>query len=129
MPSTPLYEFGHGLSYTTYEYGKLQVPSLVLNKTDVLTLEIPVTNTGDREGMETVMWFINDPVCTVSRPVKELKYFEKQTLRPGETRTFRFQLNPWQDLSYRDENGNRILEAGDYYVMVKDQRVKLTLKD
>lgn len=129
MPSTPLYEFGHGLSYTTYEYGKLQVPSLVLNKTDVLTLEIPVTNTSDREGMETVMWFINDPVCTVSRPVKELKYFEKQTLRPGETRTFRFQLNPWQDLSYRDENGNRILEAGDYYVMVKDQRVKLTLKD
>ena len=129
MPSTPLYEFGHGLSYTTYEYGKLQAPTLVLNKTDELTLEIPVTNTGDREGMETVMWFINDPVCTMSRPVKELKFFEKQTLKPGETRIFRFHLNPRQDLSYRDEDGNRILEAGDYYVMVKDQRVKLTLKD
>lgn len=127
MPSTPLYEFGHGLSYTTYEYGKLQAPTLVLKKTDELTLEIPVTNTGDREGMETVMWFINDPVCTMSRPVKELKFFEKQTLKPGETRIFRFQLNPRQDLSYRDEDGNRILEAGDYYV--KDQRVKLTLKD
>lgn len=129
MPSTPLYEFGHGLSYTTYEYGKLQASALVLGKTDELTLEIPVTNTGGREGMETVMWFINDPVCTVSRPVKELRYFEKQTLKPGETRTFRFRLNPWKDLSYRDEDGNPILESGDYYVMVKNQRIKLTLKD
>lgn len=129
MPSTPIYEFGHGLSFTTYEYGKLQAPSLVLGKTDELTVEIPVTNVGEREGMETVMWFINDPACTVSRPIKELKFFEKQTLKPDETRTFRFRINPWRDLSYRDENGNRVLESGDYYVIVKDQRIKLTLKD
>lgn len=129
MPSTPLYEFGYGLRFTTYEYGKLQAPSLVLGKTDELTVEIPVTNVGERESTETVMWFINDPACTVSRPIKKLKFFEKQTLKPGETRTFRFRINPWRDFSYRDENGNRVLESGDYYVIVKDQRITLTLKD
>lgn len=129
MASTPLYEFGYGLSYTTYTYGELQASATELNKTDELTLEIPVTNTGDCEGMETVMWFVSDPACTVSRPVKELKHFEKQTLKPGETRVFRFRLNPWKDLSYRDEDGNKVLEAGDYYVTVKDRRLKLALKD
>lgn len=129
IPSTPLYEFGHGLSYTTYKYGKLLAPALTLTKTGEMTLEIPVTNTGNREGMETVMWFINDPACTVSRPVKELKHFEKQTVKPGETYTFRFTLIPWRDLSYRDEDGNRVLEAGDYYILVKNQRLKLTLTD
>lgn len=129
MPVTPLYEFGHGLSYTAYEYGKLWASAQVLGKAEEMTLEIPVTNTGDREGKETVMWFVSDPACSVSRPVKELKHFEKQSLKPGETRVFRFKINPWNDLSYRDENGNPILEAGDYYVMVKDQRIKLTLKD
>lgn len=89
MPSTPLYEFGHGQSFTTYEYGKLQAPALVLGKTDELAVEIPVTHVGEREGMETVMWFINNPACTVSRPIKKLKFFEKQTLKPDETRTFR----------------------------------------
>lgn len=129
IPSSPLYEFGHGLSYTTYTYGKLQCPVTVLDKDEEVTLEIPVTNNGEREGMETVMWFINDPACTISRPIKELKHFEKQTLKPGETRIFRFRLNPRKDLSYRDEDGNSILEAGDYYIMVKDQKVKLTLKE
>lgn len=129
MPSTPLYEFGHGLSFTSYEYGELKASATVLGKADEVLLEIPVTNTGAREGLETVMWFVNDPACTVSRPVKELKHFEKQPLKPGETRTFRFRLSPWRDLSYRDENGYRVLEAGDYYVMVGNRRVKLTATD
>lgn len=127
MPVTPLYEFGHGLSFTRYEYGPLQASALTLGKDDEIVLEIPVTNIGDREGMETVMWFINDPACTISRPVKELKYFEKKTLKPGETSIFRFRLNPRRDLSYRDANGNQIVETGDYHIMVKDQKLKLTV--
>lgn len=134
MPSTPLYEFGHGLSYTTYTYGELRTAPnaaipVTLRKNEEVALEIPVTNTGNREGMETVMWFVNDPSCTVSRPVKELKHFEKQLLKPAETRMFRFVVNPQRDLSYRDEDGNRILETGDYYIMVKDKRIKLMLTD
>lgn len=129
MPSSPLYEFGHGLSFTRYEYGELKTSAVTLGKDEEVELEIPVTNVGEREGMETVMWFINDPACTVSRPVRELKYFEKLSLKPGETRMFRFRLNPWRDLSYRDEDGNRILEGGDYYIIVKDRKIKLTLTD
>lgn len=129
MPSTPLYEFGHGLSFTQYRYGTLQAPTLTLGKKDEIVLEIPVTNIGKREGMETVMWFINDPACTISRPIKELKYFEKKMLKPGETQTFRFHLNPQRDLSYRDENGNQVLETGDYYIIVKEQKIKLTVTE
>lgn len=127
MTSDPLYPFGYGLSYTTYEYGSLQASQLTIKKNDEVTFEIPVTNTGDRAGMETVMWFISDPVCSVSRPVKELKYFEKRTLKPGETAVYQFTLNPWRDLSFRDEDGNRVLEGGDYYIQVKDKQLKLKL--
>ena len=88
----PLYEFGHGLSYTTFEYGDLKASATQLKRGDKLSVEVAVTNTGDRDGAETVYWFITDPYSTITRPVKELKYFEKQTIRAGETRTFRFEV-------------------------------------
>ena len=129
IPSTPLYEFGHGLSYTTFEYGDLRPSATTLRRGEKTTVEVSVTNTGGMDGAETVHWFISDPVCRISRPVRELKHFEKQPIRRGETRTFRFEIDPEKDLSFTDGNGNRFLEPGDYFILVKDKKVKLTLTD
>ncbi len=127
--TTPLYEFGHGLSYTTFSYGELKASSQKIKKGDKLVVEIPVTNTGERDGMETVHWFIADPVCSISRPIKELKYFEKQTLAKGETRVFRFEVDINRDFSFVDSSGNRFVEPGDFYVIVKDKKIKIELAD
>ena len=129
IPSTPLYEFGHGLSYTTFEYGDLRPSATMLRRGEKTTVEVSVTNTGGMDGAETVHWFISDPVCRISRPVRELKHFEKQPIRRGETRTFRFEIDPEKDLSFTDGDGNRFLEPGDYFILVKDKKVKLTLTD
>ncbi|MCD8032055.1 MAG: glycoside hydrolase family 3 C-terminal domain-containing protein [Bacteroides sp.] len=129
IPSTPLYEFAHGLSYTTYEYGTLTASATTLKRGEKLIVEIPMSNTGAMDGAETVHWFIRDPVSSISRPVKELKHFEKQLIRQGESRTFRFEIDPERDFSFVDATGKRFLEAGEYQVIVKDQVVKVQLVD
>ncbi len=129
IQTTPLYEFGYGLSYTTFEYGDIKANSQKVKKGDKLVVEIPVTNTGDRDGMETVHWFIADPVCSISRPVKELKYFEKKSLAKGEIRMFSFEIDINRDFSFVDESGNRFVEPGDFYVIVKDKKIKIELTD
>lgn len=127
MPSTPLYDFGHGLSYTTFEYGELKISSNSVKIGDNLKVEIPVTNIGEREGMEIVHWFISDPVSSISRPVKELRHFDKQTIKAGETRIFRFDVNIENDLSFIDKDGKRFVETGDYYIKVKDKSIKVKI--
>lgn len=129
IPSEPLYEFGHGLSYTSFEYGEIAVPSAEIKRGEKCTAEITVKNTGMVDGLETVHWFISDPVCTISRPVKELKHFEKRLLKSGESHTFRFEIDPERDLSFVDGDGRRFLEAGDYFITAGDKRIKLTLAD
>lgn len=129
IPSEPLYEFGHGLSYTTFEYGALQASTTTLRRGEKLRVEIMVTNTGACDGAETVFWFVSDPVCRIARPAKELRHFEKRMLRSGESGLFIFEIDPERDLSFVDSDGNRFLESGDYYVQVKDKRLKLTLVD
>ncbi|SOD11787.1 glycoside hydrolase family 3 N-terminal domain-containing protein [Pedobacter xixiisoli] len=129
IQSTPLYEFAHGLSYTTFEYGELKVSSPKLKRGEKLIVEIPVKNVGDREGVETVHWFIQDPVSTISRPIKELKYFEKQLLKKGETKTYKFEVDLQRDLSFVDGDGKRFLEAGDYNVIVKNRKIKIEIVD
>lgn len=129
IPTSPLYEFAHGLSYTTYTYGNLSASTMRVAKNGKLTVEIPVTNTGDRDGYETVHWFISDPYCSITRPIKELKKFEKRFLKKGETALFRFEIEPERDFSYVDDNGARFIESGDYYVIVKDKRIKIEVID
>lgn len=129
IPSTPLYEFAHGLSYTTFQYGDIKASATKIGKGDKLTLEIPVTNIGKMDGAETVHWFVNDPVCTISRPVKELKHFEKQILKKGETKVFRFEVDLVKDLGFIDSDGNRFLESGDYYIIVKDKKIKIEVAE
>ncbi len=81
IPSTPLYDFGYGLSYTSFQYGDIKATATKVRPDGKISIEIPVTNTGERDGLETVHWFINDPVSTISRPVKELKFFDKQLIK------------------------------------------------
>ncbi|MGE9314544.1 glycoside hydrolase family 3 N-terminal domain-containing protein [Niabella sp. CJ426] len=125
IPSTPLYDFGYGLSYTSFRYGDLKASALKVKPEGKVTVEIPVTNTGDRDGLETVHWFINDPVSTISRPVKELKFFDKQLVKKGETRSFRFDIDIKKDLGYVNAKGEKFIEEGDYYIIVKDKKIKI----
>jgi len=129
IPSTPLYEFAHGLSYTTFEYGELKPSATAVRKGDKLSIELSVTNTGDMDGMETVHWFISDPVSTISRPVKELKHFEKRMIKKGQSESFRFDVDLKKDLGFINETGERFLETGDYYIIVKDKKIKIEVTE
>ena len=129
ITSDPLYPFGHGLSYTEFKYGVVTLSASKVKRGEKLSAEIAVTNTGKRDGLETVHWFISDPYCSITRPVKELKYFEKQSIKAGETKTFRFDIDLERDLGFVDGNGKRFLETGEYYIQVKDQKVKIELTD
>lgn len=125
----PLYEFGHGLSYTEYEYSEISVSKTKISRNEEIKAEITVTNIGSRSGKETVLWFISDPACTISRPIKELKFFEKKEIQPGESKVYTFIINPERDLSYVDSDGNPLLEKGLYYLRVKDKCIKIEVID
>jgi beta-glucosidase len=112
IPTTPQYEFGYGLSYTTFRYSPITLTAASVKPDGELTAEVTVTNAGAREGSETVFWFINDPVASISQPIKELKHFEKAAIPAGASRTFRFTIQPRRDLSFRDGQGNVVLEPG-----------------
>lgn len=129
ISTEPFYWFGHGLSYTTYSYSKVKLSSEKIRKSEKLTVEVEVQNSGKMKGSETVLWYISDPVCSISRPIKELKFFEKKEIAPGEKTIFKFEIEPNRDLSYIDSNGNRFLESGDYYVLVNEQRVKFRVEN
>jgi beta-glucosidase len=129
VSTEPLYPFGHGLSYTYFQYGKATLSKDKVASDQILTVRVPVTNTGSVAGQETVFWFISDPVCSVSRPMKELKHFEKKTINPGETVVFTFEIDPMRDLSHPDSTGKRLLEAGDFHVRIKDQKLTFELVD
>ncbi len=129
ITSEPLYRFGHGLSYTAFEYGEPTVSKSEFRRGDKITVKVPVTNIGNREGKESVLWFISDPYCSITRPETELKFFEKKSLKPGETVEYEFKIDPWRDLSYVDATGRRFLEAGEYRVLVGDKTLTLNLTD
>ena len=122
IDTTPLYEFGHGLSYTTFAYGPIRLSSMNVKAGETLMAEVTVTNTGPREGVETVFWFIRDPAASITRPLKELKHFEQAALAPGASRVFRFEIEPLRDLSFPDSDGRRILEPGEIILLTGDQR-------
>ena len=129
ITSDPLYPFGHGLSYTEFKYGTVTPSATKVKRSDKLSAEVTVTNTGARDGAETVHWFISDPYCSITRPVKELKHFEKQFIKAGETKTFRFDIDLERDFGFVNEDGKRFLEAGEYHILVQGQTIKIELID
>ena len=127
IPSTPMYEFGYGLSYTDFEYGELQLSADTFRAGDKITASITVRNAGERDGKETVQWYVSDPSCSITRPVKELRHFEKRMIPAGDEAVFTFEIDPMRDLSFVNHDGERFVEPGDYYIMVKDKKYKITL--
>lgn len=129
ITSKPLYPFGHGLSYTTFTYGDMTASKTDFKRNDKIKVTVPVSNTGTMEGTETVLWYISDPYSTITRPEMELKHFEKKSLKPGETSAFTFTIDPWRDLSFVNSDGKRILEKGEYNVIVNGKKITLNLID
>lgn len=129
ITSEPLYPFGHGLSYTEFKYGTVTPSATKVKRGGKLSAEVTVTNIGARDGAETVHWFISDPYCSITRPVKELKHFEKQLIKAGETKTFRFDIDLERDFGFVNEDGKRFLETGEYNIHVQGQTVKIELID
>ncbi len=129
IPEGPLYQFGHGLSYTNYSYGKISLSKNQIKKNEKLIAEISVSNNGIYDGKETVLWFIADPVASISRPVKELKYFEKKEIKVGETIVYQFYIDPMRDLSFIDSKGDRHLESGDYFIKAGNQEINFVIID
>lgn len=114
----PLFAFGHGLSYTQFAYGEAKASSRTMRKGGTLTVSVPVTNIGERAGAEIVQLYISDPECSVDRPEKELKGFEKVWLEPGETKTVSITIDE-SALCFFDESAHAwVAEPGEFVARV-----------
>ncbi len=113
----PLYPFGYGLSYTTYQYGELKLDSKTMSPDGQITVTIPVTNTGNRDGIEVVQLYIRDVVGSIARPVKELKGFQRLSIKAGETATATFTIDA-NKLKFYNYNLKEVVEPGEFDVMV-----------
>jgi beta-glucosidase len=112
IPScSPLYVFGYGLSYTTFEVSNLKLSSRSVSRKGRITASVTVRNTGSRRGDEVVQLYIHDPVASISQPVRRLRGFERVTLNPGETRTVEFTLDK-SDFGFYDNRGRFVVEPG-----------------
>ncbi len=121
----PLFPFGHGLSYTTFEYSNLQLSSKKITTDDSLTVTVDVKNTGKTKGDEVVQMYIRDEVSSVTRPIMELRGFERITLNPGETQKVTFKISP-EKLSFYNREMKRVVEPGIFKVQVGGNSVDLT---
>jgi beta-glucosidase len=131
---SPLYPFGYGLSYTKFRFTNVRLEKKSIRRNESTRISVDVTNQGRREGSEVVQMYIRDLVSSVTRPVKELKGFEKITLRSGETRTIALGITP-DALAFYDLRMNFTVEPGEFEIMVGNssrdgdlQKVILTVR-
>jgi len=122
----PLYPFGHGLSYTTFATSGLKVEKDKIGIGENINVTVNVKNTGAMKGKEAVLLYINDVAASVTRPNKQFKAFKKVELAPGQSETLRFTLTP-HDLSFIGVDLKRIVEPGDFKVMVGNETVRFTV--
>ncbi|WP_373056519.1 beta-glucosidase BglX [Zunongwangia sp. H14] len=115
--NTPLYPFGYGLSYTSFEYGNLKLDKKEAPVDGEINVSVEVTNTGNYDGKEVVQLYIRDLYASVIRPVRELKGFELVEIPVGETKTVNFSLTP-KELGYYNAKGEFVVEPGDFQVFV-----------
>ncbi len=117
VSNTPLYPFGYGLSYTTFDYSDISLSNKTLKASGKITASVNVTNTGNHAGDETVQLYIRQMVGSITRPVKELKGFQKITLRPGESKKVSFTLSV-DDLKFYNSDLKYVYERGDFKVFI-----------
>ena len=122
----PQFEFGYGLSYTTFAYSNLKLAQKTMAMNGQMNVSVTVTNTGPRAGKETVILYLRDVVATVSQPGKRVKRFAKIYLEPGQNRTLTFTLRR-DDLSFVGPDGKPLVEPGDFEVIVGNLTGKFTL--
>ena len=132
VDNEPLYPFGYGLSYTTFQYSDIALSASAMGQDGSITAAVTVTNTGKRDGAEVVQLYIRDLVGSITRPVKELKGFEKIFLKAGQSKTVTFKITP-ELLRFYDYDLKQVAEPGDFDVMIGgDSRnvrsARLTLK-
>jgi beta-glucosidase len=130
---SPLFPFGYGLSYTTFQYSNLKLSSPTMKKKGTVTVSVDVKNTGNRKGAEVVQMYIRDDYSSVPRPVKELKGFKKIWLYPGQSQIVAFTIHP-ELLTFYDKDMKSVVEPGDFTIMVgtssdSTDRIKLKLTD
>jgi beta-glucosidase len=114
---SPLFAFGYGLSYTSFEIKNVRLAKKKIKRAETTRVSVDVKNTGKRAGTETVQLYIRDLVSTVTRPVKELKGFQKISLKPGETKTVTLDIAP-ESLAFYDIKLKYVVEPGDFEIMV-----------
>jgi len=117
VTNDPLFPFGFGLSYSKFYYGNMKVSATQLKGNQTLTVSVPVTNNGKVAGKEVVQLYIRDVVGSTTRPVKELKNFDKVLIQPGETKTITFTITP-EDLKFYNYDLLFDWEAGDFDIMI-----------
>ncbi|MCF8303254.1 MAG: beta-glucosidase BglX [Bacteroidales bacterium] len=128
IPNEPLYPFGYGLSYTSFEYDDLELDKEEITFGEKLQVSVKVTNTGNRRGEEVVQLYVRDLVGSVTRPVKELKGFKKISLDPSETKHVMFSLTP-DDLRFYAKDMNYVAEPGDFKVFAGGNAIEVLEAD
>ena len=123
--STPLFPFGYGLSYSKFRYANLRLEPATVPINGKTRVSVDVSNTGNRAGDEVVQLYIRDEVSSVTRPIKELKGFERVNLKPGETRTVSFSIGP-EELQFYNRELKRVVEPGTFKIMVGPNSVDVT---
>jgi beta-glucosidase len=123
----PLYPFGHGLSYTTFEYRRLQLSAERIDPAGSIEIGVDIKNTGDRFGQEVVQLYIQDVLSSVSRPILELRGFSKVGLDPGRSKTVKFLLRP-EDLALHNIWLERLVEPGEFKVLIGSSSEDIRLR-
>lgn len=123
LDDSPMYPFGYGLSYTSYEYSNLEI------SVEDLTAQVTLRNTGKRAGRETVFWYLSDPEAKLTQPLRRLIAFEQVDLAPGEERRLTLQLDRMHDLAYIDPTGKKVFEPGRFILSVGGEKAEFVVAE
>lgn len=124
---TLLAPFGYGLSYSSFQYSHLSLSADHCSKDETIKAEVTVTNTGEKAGKETVLWFIRDEYASYTPALRKLKHYEKREIQPGESQKYSIEINPSKHLGFFDEHGTEMLEVGEFTLIVDELEAKFTL--